>query len=63
MSESAGDKKHEASQYRREQAREQGQVARSQDLGSAVLLLGLIFILNFSSMTKFQESKLAQVIV
>ncbi|MBL8872539.1 MAG: EscU/YscU/HrcU family type III secretion system export apparatus switch protein [Planctomycetaceae bacterium] len=48
MSESAGDKKHEASQYRREQAREQGQVARSQDLGSAVLLLGLIFILNFT---------------
>ncbi len=48
MAESAGDKKHEATQYRREQAREQGQVARSQDLGSAVLLLGLIFILNFT---------------
>ena len=48
MSESAGDKKHEATQYRREQAREQGQVARSQDLGSAVLLLGLVAILNFT---------------
>jgi len=48
MAESTGEKKHEATQYRREQAREQGQIARSQDLGSAILLLGLVFILNFT---------------
>ncbi len=48
MAEEAGDKKHDATQYRREQAREKGQVARSQDLGSAVLLLGLVLMFNFS---------------
>ncbi len=34
-----GDKKHEATPYRRQKAREEGQLARSQDLGSAVVLL------------------------
>jgi|688.fasta_scaffold01372_9 flagellar biosynthetic protein FlhB len=48
MAEGAGDKKHDATQYRRDQAREKGQVARSQDLASAVLLLGLISMLNFT---------------
>jgi flagellar biosynthetic protein FlhB len=48
MAEGAGDKKHDATQYRREQAREKGQVARSQDLGSAVLLVGLVLMFNFS---------------
>ncbi|MCC6509191.1 MAG: EscU/YscU/HrcU family type III secretion system export apparatus switch protein [Pirellulaceae bacterium] len=37
-----GDKKHEATPYRRQKAREEGQLARSQDLGSAVVLLGAI---------------------
>ncbi|MGH7194563.1 MAG: EscU/YscU/HrcU family type III secretion system export apparatus switch protein, partial [Candidatus Saccharimonadales bacterium] len=35
-----GEKSQEPTQYRRQQAREQGQVARSQDLGSSALLLG-----------------------
>jgi flagellar biosynthetic protein FlhB len=40
MPEQNGEKSQEPTQYRRQQAREQGQVARSQDLGSAALLLG-----------------------
>ena len=39
MPEQAGDTSFEPTQHRRQQAREQGQVAFSQDLGSAVLLL------------------------
>ncbi len=39
MSESAGEKSFEATQHRRQEAREQGQVAFSQDLGSALLLM------------------------
>ncbi len=40
MPEQQGDKSQDATPHRREKAREQGQVARSQDLSSAVLLLG-----------------------
>ncbi|HWB13547.1 MAG TPA: flagellar biosynthesis protein FlhB [Pirellulales bacterium] len=40
MPEQNGEKSQEPTQYRRQQAREHGQVARSQDLGSAALLLG-----------------------
>ncbi len=40
-----GEKKHEATQHRRDKAREEGQLARSQDLGSAVVLLGAIGML------------------
>jgi len=48
MAEESGDKTHDATPYRRQQAREQGQVAFSQDLGSAVLLLaGSIVLLNW----------------
>lgn len=39
------DKKHEPTQYRRQKAREQGQVARSQDLGSALILLVAVLTL------------------
>jgi flagellar biosynthetic protein FlhB len=39
MPEQSGDKSQEATPHRRRQAREEGQVAQSQDLGSAVLLL------------------------
>jgi len=39
MAETSGDKSQEATPHRRRQAREEGQVARSQDLGSAMLLL------------------------
>lgn len=40
-----GDKKHDATPYRRQKAREEGQVARSQDLGSAIVLMGIVGIL------------------
>ncbi|MEX0936806.1 MAG: flagellar biosynthesis protein FlhB [Pirellulales bacterium] len=45
MAEQSGDKSHDATPYRRQQAREQGQVAYSQDLGSAVLLLVALLII------------------
>ena len=44
MAEQFGDKSHEATPHRRQQAREEGQVARSQDLASAVLLLGAVLL-------------------
>jgi flagellar biosynthetic protein FlhB len=47
LSESAGDKKHDATPYRRQKAREQGQIARSQDLGSALVLLCAVMILGW----------------
>ena len=47
MAESAGDKKHDATPYRRQKAREQGQIARSQDLGSALVLLCAVTILGW----------------
>jgi len=45
MPEQNGDKTQEPTPHRRQQAREQGQVARSQDLGSALLLLAALLIL------------------
>lgn len=39
MADQAGDKTHDATPHRRQQAREQGQVAFSQDLGSAAILV------------------------
>jgi flagellar biosynthesis protein FlhB len=46
MADPGGDKTQDATPHRRRQAREEGQVARSQDLGSAVLLLlGLMCLL------------------
>src|SRR6186713_148718 len=48
MAESFGDKQHEATPHRREQAREEGQIARSHDLAAAAVLVGgLIIILYF----------------
>ena len=48
MAEEFGDKTHEATPYRREKAREEGQVVKSQDLGSAaVLLAGLLVVWYF----------------
>lgn len=47
MSEDAGEKSHDATAHRRQQAREEGQVAQSQDLGAALLLLtGLVLLLT-----------------
>jgi len=47
MAEQFGEKQHDATQHRRQQAREQGQVARSQDLTSALLLLAAIAALMY----------------
>lgn len=45
MAESGDDKKHDATEHRRQKAHEQGQVARSQDLGSALVLLVAVLML------------------
>lgn len=48
MPEQSGEKTHDATPHRRQQAREEGQVATSQDLSSAVMLLaGLAALLMF----------------
>jgi len=47
MAEEAGEKSHDATPHRRQQAREQGQVAYSQDLGSAALLLVGVLVLSY----------------
>ena len=46
MAEQSGEKSQEATQHRKDQAREQGQVAYSQDLGSAGLLVAGILLLR-----------------
>ncbi len=48
MAEESGEKSQEATVHRREQAREEGQVAHSQDLTSAGLLLGGLVVLIFT---------------
>jgi flagellar biosynthetic protein FlhB len=55
MAESSGEKSFEATAHRRQQARDQGQVAFSQDLGSAVLLLvgGFLFLTMGSQIVEF----------
>ena len=45
MAEENGEKSQEATQHRRQQARDEGQVAHSQDLGAAISLLGGLLIL------------------
>ncbi len=45
MAEQSGDKSHEPTERRRTKAREEGQVARSQDLASSVVLLVAIILL------------------
>ncbi len=47
MAEESGEKSHDATPHRRQQAREQGQVAYSQDLGSAALLLVGVLVLSY----------------
>jgi flagellar biosynthetic protein FlhB len=42
-----GDKRHDATPHRRQQAREQGQVPRSHDLASAALLLAALLLLYY----------------
>jgi flagellar biosynthetic protein FlhB len=48
LADSSGDKKHEPTDYRRQKAREEGNVARSQDVTSAVLLLAGVLLLDFT---------------
>ncbi|HUE73790.1 MAG TPA: EscU/YscU/HrcU family type III secretion system export apparatus switch protein [Pirellulaceae bacterium] len=45
MAEEFGDKTHEATPYRRQKAREEGQVVKSQDLASAAVLLAAVLVL------------------
>ena len=47
MAGDAGDKKHEPTQHRREKAREEGQVARSQDLAAAAVLVGALVVILY----------------
>ena len=55
MAETSGEKTFEATAHRRQQARDQGQVAFSQDLGSAVLLLigGLLLLILGGQIVEF----------
>lgn len=46
MPDSAGEKTFDATPHRRQQAREKGQVAYSQDLGSAVLLIAAALVMS-----------------
>ena len=47
MAETAGDRSHPATPYRRRKAREEGQVARSADLASAVVLTSTLLALRW----------------
>ena len=55
MAEETDEKTLDPTPRRRQQARESGQVARSQDLGSAVLLLGGLGLLIFAGGTLLQS--------
>lgn len=48
MADSGGEKKHDPTDYRRQKAREEGNVVRSPDLTSAVLLLAGVILLDFT---------------
>jgi flagellar biosynthetic protein FlhB len=47
MAEQYGDKRHEPTPHRRQTAREEGQVAHSNDLAAAVMLVGALVVLLF----------------
>ena len=54
MADSSGEKKHDATDYRRQKAREEGNVVRSPDLSSAVLLLIGVILLDFTGPQVFR---------
>ena len=54
MADSSGEKKHDATDYRRQKAREEGNVVRSPDLSSAVLLLIGVMLLDFTGPQVFR---------
>ena len=47
MAETNGEKSHDPTPHRRQQAREEGHVVNSQDLSSATLLLGGLLVLLY----------------
>ncbi|HZZ41634.1 MAG TPA: flagellar biosynthesis protein FlhB [Tepidisphaeraceae bacterium] len=51
MAEQAGDKTEAATPRRRQEAREQGNIARSQDLTASVLLIGAMMLLHYTGGT------------
>jgi flagellar biosynthetic protein FlhB len=67
MAEQSGEKSFDATPYRRQQAREHGQVAYSQDLGSAALLVvGALVLMNWGGTVidhaiRFMEHQLSNV--
>jgi flagellar biosynthesis protein FlhB len=54
VADSGGEKKHDATDYRRQKAREEGNVVRSPDLTSAVLLLAGVILLEFTGPQVFR---------
>jgi flagellar biosynthetic protein FlhB len=67
MPEQSGEKSFDATPHRRQQAREQGQVAYSQDLGSAALLIvGVLVLMNWGGSiidltTRYMEQQLGSI--
>ena len=51
MAEQFGDKKYDATPFRRQKARQEGQVAKSQDLSSVALLFAGVAALLFLGQT------------
>ncbi|MGL4942937.1 MAG: flagellar biosynthesis protein FlhB [Thermoguttaceae bacterium] len=68
MADEGGEKQHDPTPRRREQAREEGQVARSQDLAAAlILLIGIILLMTLGRqiadlLAKFTEHSLGDVV-
>lgn len=62
MPDDSGDKSHDPTPHRRQQARDQGQVVQSQDLTSAGLLVGglLVLMLGGSGLLNFLASLMTQ---
>jgi flagellar biosynthesis protein FlhB len=54
VADSGGEKKHDPTDYRRQKAREEGNVVRSPDLTSAVLLLAGVMLLDFTGPEVFR---------
>ena len=54
MADSGGEKKHDATDYRRQKAREEGNVVRSPDLTSAILLMAGVMLLEFTGPQVFR---------
>ncbi|ADB19005.1 type III secretion exporter [Pirellula staleyi DSM 6068] len=54
MDDDNGEKSHEATQHRRDKAREEGQVVKSQDLTSAAMLMACLLLLWYFSSGMFE---------